>query len=611
MMLKALMDAAPRFEEDVSPIGYKPRDIHWVIDIDPTTRKAEAKTYRKGELTKAVPVRGDRTGKVSENNLKPALAADNATYALGITKPDKDDEAALVHQAFMGLLEAAYEDTQDGDLEIILEFLQHPLDAELVAKIKPGDFIAFRSNPKQFPFDNLAVQRFWSQYISVQLAEGEGFCAVTGTYGPIMRIMPVQISLFGQSCPISSFDKDSKAFSSFRKTQLGNAPLSPRAVTVTSQVLQYLVKAEQHRRILASSDTSPLRNQMAVFWTREEVPLEMPHEHGDAGFEDLSSYFVEPAQELEEDDIPATEKQMKHLLSLPYLPVKDQAAALHLTKNRFYLAVLSPNKSRLVVREWIEQDIQTVWANLKKFYHAARIVHPDGHRVWMPPIPAMLEALKPEKAKSAVSDPNMMRELLRTAYQGVPLPQGHGVLTKAVQRFRVPDKEVKTKRERLAQERRRMALVALMKLVLTYGKEKEAISMEKHDPSRNVRAYLCGQLFAVLEEAQQRASNWKLNATLVDRFYGAVSSAPKANFGFLITQATKAHMPKVRKTQRGYQRLELQLEQIQAKLDDAGGFPHILSMQDQAEFALGFYHQRAEYRTTRKPKNGNPSGGEQ
>jgi len=251
------------------------------------------------------------------------------------------------------------------------------------------------------------------------------------------------------------------------------------------------------------------------------------------------------------------------------------------------------------VREWIEEDIEKVWANLARFYFAAKIVHPSGVQSWTPPIPAIIDALRPEKSRSASVNPNLMRNLLRTAYTGVPLSQGHGLLTTAVQRFRVPDKATNNAKEKRRQENRRMALVAAMKLVLTHGNEEEAKVMSTLDLTRNEPAYLCGRLLAVLEEAQLRASGWKINTTFVDRFYSSASTAPKYILGHLVKLTTTSHMPQIRRKQRGYNKLETLLEDVQSRIDALGGFPETLTMQDMAEFGLGFYSQRASFSASR------------
>ena len=110
-------------------------------------------------------------------------------------------------------------------------------------------------------------------------------------------------------------------------------------------------------------------------------------------------------------------------------------------------------------------------------------------------------------------------------------------------------------------------------------------------------AYLCGRLLAVLEEAQLRASGFNLNKTLVDRFYGAASTAPATVFGGLIRSATTAHLPAVGKE------VNILMEEVISALDEGQGFPKTLSLVEQAEFGLGFYHQRAAFRSKRNKNN--------
>ena len=107
-------------------------------------------------------------------------------------------------------------------------------------------------------------------------------------------------------------------------------------------------------------------------------------------------------------------------------------------------------------------------------------------------------------------------------------------------------------------------------------------------------AYICGRLLAVLDAIQRRALG-NPNATLVDKFYGAASSAPASVFGTLLHN-TQNHLAKLRKnpsTQPAQRALEGRLMDVMAPLDR---FPPTLTLPEQGLFALGFYHQRAEDR---------------
>jgi CRISPR-associated protein Csd1 len=162
------------------------------------------------------------------------------------------------------------------------------------------------------------------------------------------------------------------------------------------------------------------------------------------------------------------------------------------------------------------------------------------------------------------------------------------ILERGVRMFRNPN-VLQNSREAWRQQQ----LISGIKLYLFFKQEEDMSELNLENRSQ---AYLCGCLLAVLEEAQQRASDFRLNTTLVDRFYGAASSAPGTVFGNLMRSSTTGHLPKIGKEVNEY------IEIIISKLDDAGGFPKILTQIEQAEFALGFYHQRANYRANRKSK---------
>jgi CRISPR-associated protein Csd1 len=116
------------------------------------------------------------------------------------------------------------------------------------------------------------------------------------------------------------------------------------------------------------------------------------------------------------------------------------------------------------------------------------------------------------------------------------------------------------------------------------------LDSENRDP-----AYLCGRLLAVLEEAQWAAMG-RVNATIIDRYFGTASSAPASVFGRLLTGA-QAHLSTLRRDwpAKG-QSLQKRLEEVQAGLQS---FPRTLTLAQQGLFMLGYYHQRAADRAER------------
>ena len=122
--------------------------------------------------------------------------------------------------------------------------------------------------------------------------------------------------------------------------------------------------------------------------------------------------------------------------------------------------------------------------------------------------------------------------------------------------------------------------------------------MEKLEPSNTSPGYLCGRLLAELEAAQKVAISPK--ATLVDRYYGAASSAPATVFGYLMRDFQVAHMSKLRKNKPGiYYAIDSRVQDI---LESLGDFPKTLNVREQAMFSLGYYHQKAADRAEAKEK---------
>jgi CRISPR-associated protein Csd1 len=80
------------------------------------------------------------------------------------------------------------------------------------------------------------------------------------------------------------------------------------------------------------------------------------------------------------------------------------------------------------------------------------------------------------------------------------------------------------------------------------------------------------------------------NATVVDRFFGAASSAPASVYGRLLRGA-QPHLSKLKRDRPAASRaIERRLEEILAGLP---AFPRVLTLEEQGLFALGYYHQRA------------------
>jgi CRISPR-associated protein Csd1 len=589
-MFKELVELGKDLEGSgkLQPVGfYSYREpIRWIVHLWPDRIYLE-----ETELDRPRP----SESRTSATRAYPL--ADEASYALGVTRGSKkeDRKAPEKHETFRALIRKLLVSPQvrDSALREAVNWFEEALDngriqadprfPEILAK----DWVSFV--PEEGPlkgqhlFEHPEVKAFWVEELMERNAAGAegktpiGECAICGQSRSLVKKMP-KVKLVG-TAPLHSLNTDAFVSYLVGRESFKRAHLSMCFICseIAARAFNYLSNSRRHRRDIITDPKrrdSPV-NQIALFWLKGPwSPIQIGETVLDLDeLLDALGSAVAEARPIEGEKAPPPDlSQLARLLELPWKP---QEAGLGLGDYGFYLAVLSPNVGRIALREWIPISLDALKNHLANFLQATRIVSPWGDPPRPQSIATMLQACE-------IANPNFTRGLLRTAYLGYAPPPG--LLEATVPRFRNPRVLQDPKASWQAR-----ALVSLMKMALFYRKE-EMKTMEQLDQSRDNPAYLCGRLLAILEQAQLRAANFKIKETIVDRSYGAASTAPAVIFGGLIRLATVAHLPKVGKD------LKERMEEVMERLQAAGGFPKTLTLAQQAEFALGFYHERAALR---------------
>ena len=114
----------------------------------------------------------------------------------------------------------------------------------------------------------------------------------------------------------------------------------------------------------------------------------------------------------------------------------------------------------------------------------------------------------------------------------------------------------------------------------------------------NDQAYVLGRLFSVLESIQIDA-NPGIKATIRDRYFNSACSAPASVFPVLI-KLKNSHIKKLERDKASTKvYYEKMLTEIIGKLDK---YPKRLSLEEQGDFILGYYHQMQKKYEKREDK---------
>jgi CRISPR-associated protein Csd1 len=195
--------------------------------------------------------------------------------------------------------------------------------------------------------------------------------------------------------------------------------------------------------------------------------------------------------------------------------------------------------------------------------------------------------------------PALPTQLLHGALRGraVPLPQA--ALAAALRRQQL-DQENKLNPARLAIIK--ACLLRSPNSPNNNSQTKETAMTECLNPESREPAYLCGRLFAVFDRLQHLALGG-VNAGVVERYYASASTTPALVMGRLFRNA-QFHLPKAgeglsanlsaAQKQAIAENVRKDFEEITCALGDQ--FPASLDLESQGRFALGYYHQKADYR---------------
>jgi CRISPR-associated protein Csd1 len=583
MILTALNDYYHRLagqldssgQAKVPPYGFSDKKISYVLVLSREGQLVDVQSLLSADKKPLPKLLSVPQGVKRASGVRANFLWDKTSYVLGIegisdkltakTQPWKI--AKKTFDAFQLLHVKALSQSEDVGLKALVIFLQNWQPEKFsesfqLANVVDSNLIFKIDGIKAYIHESAEAIAIWSRMLEPAEDAVYAECLITGQHSPIARLHPSIEGVWGaQSSGASIVSFNAKSYTSFGKEQGENAPVSDAAAFAYTAALNYLLRRDNHQCI-SIGDAS------TVFWAHA------PDQQQEQQAQDLFSIMM---------NMPVTDEAQAAQIK----PVMEQIAkGKPLTEvapnidaaTRFYILGLAPNASRLSIRYWLNSSFGELAENLAWHWRDLAI-EPIPWRE--PPSVWRLLIQTATQGKSENIPPQLAGELLRAIITGQPYPQM--LLAQIVQRMRV-DGDVNGLR------------VAMIRAVLQRkyrkGQYLEELPMGL-DENSVLPGYRLGRLFAVLERIQSSALGSDLNAGIADRYYGTASAVPYSVFPRLIA-SSQNHLSKIRKEKPGYAiNLKKDLALVMEGLD--AQFPKHFSIDEQGQFALGYYHQKQKY----------------
>ena len=574
MILKALYDYYNRCG-DLAPTGMEYKEITFLVVID---EKGNFKRLeRRGDVKngqKFLVMKGVRSGTTP----KPYLFWDNVEYVFDYCKEQADveeetDEAtkeklekkiAKTHAKNLALIEKFKEIAnlfpKEMELRAVCDFYDKGgLDAvkkdTLWSEVekKPTVNVSFLVEGRtKIVAENSCLRSLVTS--SDQEGKQKHFvCLITGEQcDPVATTTPTAIAGGNPTgSRLVAFQVNS-GYDSYGKSKGLNAPMSKDAEAAYTTALNRLLAKGSHNKFM-------LGNRTFAFWasSSDEASQKMEESLFDLlGFSD----------ENDDDPNAKIEEVRKVFKAISTGVLKTNL------DDHFYILGLAPNSARIAVVYWSESSLRDFAAKIEQHFSDMEIVDNRKERKPYMGLRNMLSTVTQSGKLSDVT-PNMPESVAKSIFEGIPYP--YTLFSSCIRRIRAESGDI------------RITRAAIMKAYLNRLNEKNPKKITVMLDKQNLNpGYLCGRLFAVLENLQFAANG---QDSIRASYMNAASSTPSAVFPTIL-KLSNSHYSKLAKDKKGLAVFfDNQKKEIMAMIQD---FPDTLELSDQGRFFLGYYHQK-------------------
>lgn len=512
------------------------------------------------------------------SGVKPNYLADTIGYVLGVeyTKKSKELEVIDTPDKFNAFKEKNdhllknISSAAGVALNIFLEKwsgLSHEERVEKLASISKDltstSTIIFKLDGEvKYLHDDLSILSELVNSASEVDCQEKHQCLVTGENLAIARTHTLIKGIVGSKPSGGSLvGFNDPAYCSYGKEQSFNAPVSERAVFGYSTVLGYLIDSP--------FNSVRVGNTTMLFWAEKQVAQE----------EKILAWSLEPVEAEDEDETKRETVIDKTTRMIAKEVLQKVSAGLpisaELSNTKCFLLGLSPNAARLSVRFWQVNSFGGIIGKIATHYQDMEMVRSEKQPRFVRPLQVLVGAAVQGDYKNIT--PLWSAQFLKAIITGQMYPQSlyQAILMRC-----------RTSGDKGGVSYSRASFIKAFlkrKYRTTNNNIKGDLITVSLNENNNNTAYLLGRLFSLLEKVQKDALGSNINSTIRDRYFGTASSTPRTVFPILF-RLSRHH---IAKAEYGM----LMDRKIQGVVNKLVSFPARLSLEEQGEFILGYYHQ--------------------
>lgn len=590
MFLKELVEYYEIIADDekynLPKLGFGKEPVAYIIDIDENGTILDIipnmDTSGKKAVAKSImlPIQSGRSGKIP----KSYFLCDYATYVLGIDKPDVDKKTGVVKHKFSKEKFEYFKDYNISILEkadcdearAIIKFLENldvekDIENEKILAIETDlstSRVVFSVKGKLTTTIKEINDAWVSEYSNSEKLE-IGKCSITGKEDKIARLHPSfkNISM-DSSAMIVSFNQ--VAFESYGKEQGNNAPIGRYSIFAYGTALKMLLA--DRKNYVRIGDIC------IVFWAKtkeKKISDEMAELFS---LEDINS----DDEKIVADEY--TEKSIKKYFE--NVAIGKPMGIPDFEKNvEVCIMGISASKARASVRFFYKNTFGRFAENMFKFYNELRLVRSSEKELKPIPLFRIMAETIPKKSDKQLPNKALTMAMLNSIIKGIRYPEL--IYSKILYRVK-KDKAVNYYRT---------AMIKAFLLRNINNNIKEVLTVSINNETSN-KAYLLGNLFAVLEKLQKNSASSELNTTIKVKYFSTACERPGSIFPKLLIMSNYY----IKRYEYGYA-YEKMITDLMSKIEyDAEPFPARFTKAEQGIFILGYYHKNKDLYTKKEEK---------